>query len=385
MSDPRRIRLGMLRLTDAAPLIVAQERGLFRELGIAVELSVEPSWANVADKLSYGLLDGSVMLPPLALAVTLGSRGPATPLIVPLGLTLGGNSVTFAPALAEPLLAGGRRPGPAAAARRLAEHLAGRHPTDPPRLAVVHTLSTHNLLLRYWLASAGIDPDAAFEIVAVPPADMVDALEAGVIAGFCAGAPWGAVAARAQVGRMVTGTSGIWRHHPEKCLAVSRHWAERHPAALLALQRALLRAARICDDPAEAPAIARLLSGETYLGVIPAAIRASLPGATRRRDADPTVFFAHAATYPWISHALWFVAEMKRWGYIDAAVDARALATRVYRPDLYAEAARLEGISVPVVSSKPEGGHRGPWSLPALPAPIAMHDDLFCDGAVFAP
>jgi len=28
-----------------------------------VALSVEPSWANIADKLCYGLLDGAMLLP----------------------------------------------------------------------------------------------------------------------------------------------------------------------------------------------------------------------------------------------------------------------------------------------------------------------------------
>ena len=62
------VRFGLLRLADSAPAVVAVQRGLFRELGLQVELSVEPSWANIADKLAYGVLDAASMLPPLALA-----------------------------------------------------------------------------------------------------------------------------------------------------------------------------------------------------------------------------------------------------------------------------------------------------------------------------
>ncbi len=61
------VRLGMVRLTDAAPLVYAHAHGLFERQGIRVRLEVEPSWANVADKLAWGLLDGAVMLPPLAI------------------------------------------------------------------------------------------------------------------------------------------------------------------------------------------------------------------------------------------------------------------------------------------------------------------------------
>jgi ABC-type nitrate/sulfonate/bicarbonate transport system substrate-binding protein len=61
------VRIGLLRLADSAPAVLAVQRGLFAELGLHVELSVEPSWANIADKLAYGLLDAASMLPPLAL------------------------------------------------------------------------------------------------------------------------------------------------------------------------------------------------------------------------------------------------------------------------------------------------------------------------------
>lgn len=383
MSDAPVVRLGLLRLTDAAPLILAEERGIFHALGVTVSLSVEPSWANIADKLSYGLLDGAVMLPPLALAVTLGSRGPAAPLIVPMTMSLGGNTIVFAPALAAPLRPGGRFLPAAEAGRRLAARLVGSPSGERPRLAVVHTLSTHNLLLRYWLAAAGIIPDAAFELTVVPPADMVDALEQGQISGFCAGPPWGKVAERAGAGRIVAGTGAIWSHHPEKCLAVTESWAARNPALLLALQRALLRAAQICDRPDEAPALARILAAERYVGVTAAAIRDSLPAPPGIRDTDRSTFFRHAATFPWISHALWMIAEMKRWGYIADAIDAADLACRVYRPDLYAQAAVAEGIAVPCEAIKAEGSHDGPWTVPARPEPIAMLDDRFCDGTVY--
>jgi NitT/TauT family transport system ATP-binding protein/nitrate/nitrite transport system substrate-binding protein len=88
-------RIGVLRLTDAAPLIVARELGYFTGEDLDVALSVEPSWANIADKLAYGLLDGAMMLPPLALALQLGLSGSSGPeaIIIPAGLSLNGNTV----------------------------------------------------------------------------------------------------------------------------------------------------------------------------------------------------------------------------------------------------------------------------------------------------
>ena len=82
----RTIRLGILRLVDSAPALVAAHRELFAREGLHVRLCIEPSWANVADKLAYGLLDAAIMLPPLAIAAALGLRGPRTRLIVPAGI-----------------------------------------------------------------------------------------------------------------------------------------------------------------------------------------------------------------------------------------------------------------------------------------------------------
>jgi len=90
------INIGLLRLTDAAPLVIAFEKGFFDRRGLTVQLSVEPSWANIADKLSYGRLQAAVMLPPLAFAIALGTRGIGAPLIVPMALSLNGNSITVA-------------------------------------------------------------------------------------------------------------------------------------------------------------------------------------------------------------------------------------------------------------------------------------------------
>jgi len=77
MSKP--IRVGLLRLVDSAPVIVAQANGLFRDVGLDVRISIEPSWSNIADKLTFGVLDAAVMLPPLALAACAGLRGPKRP------------------------------------------------------------------------------------------------------------------------------------------------------------------------------------------------------------------------------------------------------------------------------------------------------------------
>jgi len=385
-------RIGVLRLTDAAPLIIARELGYFAREGLDVSLSIEPSWANIADKLSYGLLDGAMMLPPLALALQLGLSGGGGPeaVIVPAAMSLNGNTITLAERWASAVLGNNLGSNGTVSAAETARRFCAvvRRRRVKPVLGVVHTFSTHNLLLRYWLATGGIDPDHEVSFTVVPPAETVDAVAAGRIDGFCAGAPWGEVAARAGLGRAVATSHSIWNNGAEKVFAVRRALAAHRPDQLQAALRALLRAAAYCDLPEHAPSIAALLSQENYLGLPAEIILTSLPGAAARRrearhaDADISVFFANAANFPWRSHALWFLGEMRRWGYVAAGADLEA-ACGIFRPDLYTQAARSVGVPVPAATVKSEGCHAESWLLPASPAPIPMGPDRFLDGALF--
>jgi two-component system, oxyanion-binding sensor len=274
MSKP--IRVGLLRLVDSAPVIVAEADGLFRDQGIDVQISVEPSWSNVADKLTYGVLDAAVMLPPLALAACAGLRGPKARLVVPMSLSQGGNAIVASNEAADSLAQGGSQPR-----FGLLDWLATQ--TVRPRFAVVHAFSTHNLLLRYWFASGGVDPDRDIETVVLPPEDVVEALAAGRITGFCAGAPWGDEAERKGAGRILIGTSVIWPFHPEKCLCVGEAWADANPELLHRLLRSVLRAQIRCDEPEDAPRIAALLADPSGLRLPEEACRASLPGSRPER------------------------------------------------------------------------------------------------------
>ena len=327
-----RVRFGVLRLTDSAPAIVAQAHGLFAALGLEAEIVVEPSWANILDKLTWGMLDAASMLPPLALAAAMGLRGPRARLVVPMGLTSGGNSVVVN------LAAHAACEGPAdEAAGRLLAWLRAR--PARPRLAVVHLFSSHNLLLRQWLMQAGGNPARDWETVVIPPEQVVPALAAGQVSGFCAGAPWGGLAQSQNVGRVLIGSSRLWPGHPEKCLCVATGWAEAQPEALVALTRVMLRACAICNDPAQNAAVAELMAAS---GLPLAETRSSLPGG----DGEERVMFASAESMQgqaidesggvWHADrqlALWFVEQMKEGGWASREMTAE-MAAGIYRPDL---------------------------------------------------
>lgn len=373
-----KLRIGLLRLTDGAPVVAAHEFGFFADEGVETELTVEPSWANIADKLAFGFLDAAVIVPPLAFAVHLGVRSAAQPIFIPYAISAGGNTITLATALAQETWDRANM-DKISTVEALAACLRARNAA----LGVVHAYSTHNLLLRYWLATAGLEAGVDFKLTVVPPARAVEALTTGRIDGFCAGAPWGEVARRAGAGATIAASRDVWRCAPEKALAVTALWAEAQPEALAGALRALARASKFCDDPENAAYTAALMSRRKYVDVDPHAILAGLPGGARPNEG--CIFFRGAATFPWRSHGLWILSQMRRWGLIDEGLDLRELAARVYRPDLYRFALAPIGESIPLHDWKREGAHDEAWSLEAAPASIAMPADRFCDGAVFDP
>ena len=211
----------------------AKERGYFSRHGLEVELSREVSWATVRDKVATGALDAAQMLAPMPFASTLGLGGLALPICTGLSLDLDGNAITVSEALyrrladADPEALIGR-PLHATALRAVIEQ--DREAGRPPlRFGIVFPYSTHDLELRYWLASAGIDPERDVSLRVVAPPFMVQRLEEGHLDGYCVGEPWNALAAGRRSGRTLVTKHEIWNHSPEKVLGVSEEWLDTPP------------------------------------------------------------------------------------------------------------------------------------------------------------
>jgi two-component system, oxyanion-binding sensor len=388
------LRLGIIALSDCAPLVVAKEKGFFEAEGLDVELSREVSWANIRDKVAMGALDGAHMLAPLPLAVNRGLSGESTPMIAPLSLNLNGSAITVSTALAAAMR--GADPQAMKARPRLATALKAviaerRAAGEPPlTFAVVFPYSMHNYELRYWLAAAGIDPDRDVRIVVTPPPRMTARLEAGDIDGFCVSAPWNAKAVADGHGEILIYASELWRVGPDKVFGLTEAWAERHPETLTATLRALIRAGAWADEQANRRELAAILSHPRYVDAPEAVVAQSLVGSPpyalgeQGGDSDDYInYHRYAASFPWRSHAVWFLTQMMRWGQIPPTVDVAAAAARAYRPDLYRIAAQQIGVATPIVDEKVEGLHSASWVLDEATAPIAMAPDLFFDGRRF--
>lgn len=384
--------IAFLPLTDSAVLVAAKELGFAKAQGIDLTLVRDVSWATVRDRLVYGQVQAAHMLAPLAVAVSLGLSPPQAALMSPFKLGLNGNMVVLSRRLAallahDPLE---RVDDPAAAARQFAAKMA--ETGTRPVLGVVHRFSSHALMLRYWLASAGMDPERDFELRVLPPSLMVDALSSGEIDGFCAGEPWGSVAVSNGVGEVVAIGARIWQRGVEKLLTFRSDWAEAHPDCVDALLRALDAAAAWCDEPANHSELAGLLADERYVAKPAAVILPALSGRVKLAQGGPEtalddfmLFHREAANFPWRSQALWIYSQLVRWKYVAASAEAEAIAAAVMRPDIYRRALSGGTTPLPGASAKLEGALGTPLAVGSVRGRLTLGADRFFDGRIFDP
>ncbi len=240
-------RIGYVPLIDAAPLIVADELGLFRDAGLDIHLSSELGWGSIREKIVYGELDAAHAPGGLLFSILLGRNSPACPVFADLVLNLQGNAIT----LSRRLWQKGVRD-----ARTLRLTFRSESPRRPV-FAVVSAHSSHPFLLREWLRSAGLHPDRDVRIVVLPPQLVGEQLREGLIEGFCVGEPWSSEAAINGDGWVIETSASLAPDHPEKVLLVRESARARQPDAYRALRAAIVEAAAFCD--ADRPAVARIL------------------------------------------------------------------------------------------------------------------------------
>jgi ABC-type nitrate/sulfonate/bicarbonate transport system substrate-binding protein len=330
-----RLQLGYVPLCDAAPLIAAHAFGFARSEGLELDLSAEPSWATLRDRLALGHLDGAHMLAPLALASRLAVSGPPSDLVVPLQLSANGNAITVSRGLwaaMEPETEGLADVARAFARVAIERRDAGR----PLALGTVHPFSCHSYQLRLFAEAGDLDP-AAFRTVVVPPQHSVEALARGLVDGYCAGAPWNDVAVAAGHGRIAALGGDLAPDAPEKVLAVSA----RLDGATLPLVRAVARAGQWCADPQNRTDLVHRLAHRSFLNLdvdlIDKAFRnvAVLDSAGATRPMPGLLDLGASVQEPRPEAARWLVAQMRASRQIPQDSRSEAEAEAVFRPDLY--------------------------------------------------
>jgi NitT/TauT family transport system ATP-binding protein len=387
------LTIGFLPLVDACLPILAHEHGFAQAEGLALSFVRDVSWATVLDRLLYGHSDAAHLLAPLAIATTLGRGRPAHPLAAPFVLGLNGNAITLRSDLAAKIAPGDALGDPREVGARLAgEVRALAAAGNKLRFGVVHRYSSHNYMLRYWLAACGVRPDEDVEIVTVPPPFVADALASGEIDGSCVGEPWNSVAVQRGVGAIVLATAQVWRRGVEKVLAAREEVLDARRPAFEALIRAMRKAGQHFVDPANWQENAAILARPEYVGADPELILHAISDRlVLRRGGEPVEYsdfmFQHreAANFPWVSQAQWLYGQMVRWDRLPfSAADAEA-AGRVFRPDVYRSALTGTGDALPGASSKVEGSLARTTAVTAQQGAMVLEQDSFFDGRVFDP
>ena len=361
------LKLGFIKLTDIAPLVVAKEKGYFAEEGLNVTLEPQANWKVLLDGVTGGQLNGAHMLAGQVLAANAGI-GAKVPLITPFSLDINGKGVTLsnrvylaiAPSLPKSPDGKVIHPVSAAALKPViaADNAAGK----PFKMAMVFPVSTHNYVLRYWLAAGGISPGyylpgdtagttgAEVQLSVTPPPQMPATMEAGTINGYSVGEPWNQASVAKKIGVPIIVDPDIAGTTGDKVFGLTAEFATKNPKTTQAMVRALIRASMWLDAEGgkNRPEAVKMLASPKYVGADEKVLMASMTGKFTFGEGDTrdtpefNLFFDQQASYPFYSDAIWFLTQMRRWGQIaEAKPDQWYLDTAKasYRTDLYDAAA----------------------------------------------
>ncbi|MEY4918299.1 MAG: hypothetical protein RL616_2212 [Verrucomicrobiota bacterium] len=333
------LRVGFVPLTDCAPLVMAQELGLYKKYGLNVVLSRELGWATIRDKVIHKELDAAHALAAMPVAASLGLGSVPCDCLTALVLNLNGNAIT----LSNELWKRGVRDG-----KTLREEIIRSRREKTYTFGAVFPFSSHRHLLRKWFSAHGIDPERDVRIVIVPPPQMVANLKAGNLDGFCVGEPWNSVAVQSRTGWIAATSSELDALHPEKVLMVRSDFAVKRNEEHLALVAALLEACEFCDAPENHEHIIETLARPQFVGVTANALRHGIDGeidfghGTERTLDDFCIFHRDHANEPSGNKAAWALDLIRASGLCPQPSALNfAFAKKIFRPDIFEKAATL--------------------------------------------
>ena len=370
-------KLGFIALSDAGPLFVAKDKGLFAKYGMPdVDVQKQASWGTTRDNLVLGSegngIDGAHILTPMPYLISAGKvtqNSQPTPMYILARLNLDAQSISVAKEYADLKLGVDAAPFKAALDKKKA---VGKS----VKAAMTFPGGTHDLWIRYWLAAGGIDPDKDIETIVVPPPQMVANMKVGTMDCFCVGEPWNLQLIHQDIGYTAVTTGEIWNKHPEKSLGMRAAWVDKYPKAAKALLMAVMEAQQWADKAENKAELAAIMGKRQWMNCPVEDIldRTSgkydygLPGKVVEDSPHIMKYWRDHASYPFQSHDHWFITEDIRWGKYEAGYDAKALIAKVNREDLWKDAAKELGVAAS-----------------DIPASTSRGKETFFDGKVFDP
>lgn len=369
-------KLGFIALTDAAPLIIAKEKGLFDKFGLPeMEILKQASWGATRDNLVLGGgsngIDGAHILTPMPYLISAGKvtqNSVPVPMSILARLNLDSQGISVAKEYAET--------GVGLDASKLRDVFAAKKAAGGEvKVAMTFPGGTHDLWIRYWLAAGGIDPDKDVSTIVVPPPQMVANMKVGNMDAFCVGEPWNEQLVNQDIGFTACTTGELWKGHPEKALGLRSDWVEQNPIAAKALLMAVMEAQMWADSMDNKDEMSDILGKRQWFNVPPKDVAGRLRGTINygngrvvENSGLEMKFWKDNASYPFKSHDAWFLTENVRWGKFAPDTDIKALVDKVNREDIWREAAKELGVAAADI---PSSASRGP--------------ETFFDGKVFDP
>ncbi len=356
----RPVRIGFVPLADCAPLMAADQLGLFEKHGVEVRLQREVGWATIREKILYHELDAAHAPAGLALSLRLGIHGHTCRSLAPFVFNANGNAIT----LGRDLYSRGVRD--AATLRKLIRST----PQQLFTFGVVALWSSHHILLSEWLRSGGIDPEREVRIVMLPPPQMPGSLAAGLLHGYCAGEPWNTAAVVQGTGWCPATSETIAPGHPEKVLLTTEDFAEARGDELAGILRALDEACAFCDDEKNRRQLPGLLAPAFRNREDQALLAQSLigpfdTGLARSSSSRFHIFHRDGVNRPSESASRWLVESLIRHGIIESgrATQARAAMDACWNAARYDAA--LQPDTKPVKRSSPRKSKTKPATVAA--------------------
>ena len=358
-------KLGFIALTDASPLFVAKEKGIFAKYGMPdVEVLKQASWGTTRDNLVLGSegngIDGAHILTPMPYLISSGKvtqNNVPTPMYIMARLNLNGQCISVSKEYENLKIGVDTTPLKAVFEAKKA---AGKS----AKAAMTFPGGTHDLWIRYWMAAGGIDPDKDVETIVVPPAQMVANMKVGTMDAFCVCEPWNLQLIHQNIGYTALTTGEIWDKHPEKSFGLRASFVDKNPKAAKALLMAVMEAQQWCEKMENREEVAAICAKRQWINVPVEDVTDRMKGKFDYGIAGKVVenspqqmrFWKDQASYPFQSHDLWFITEDIRWGKYEAGYDAKALIAKVNREDLWMEAAKELGVAAAdIPTSKSRG------------------------------
>ncbi len=292
------LKVAFLPITCATPIIMSDPLGFYEKHGLNVSLMKYASWSVVRDAAIAGELDAYHMLAPMPIAMSLGLG--STPFQVKLASIENNNGQGIA------------------VANKHLGNVNGPEDFKGMTIGIPYDYSNHNLLLRYYLASGGVDPDNDVKLIVLPPPDAIAKMSTGQIDAFILPDNFTQRVVFDDIGFIHLLTKDLWPGHPCCAFVASQEWIDEYPNTFRALNKAIIDGANYANQPANRKEIAAAIAPREYLNQPVEVLEAVMTGnfedgqgnsleVPDRINFDP---------YPWKSFASWISTQLVRWDYM---------------------------------------------------------------------